>query len=203
MPAAPPIPGSLGKLTSTIAALARVMAGSARGRSLRALADIVQLDPDTVGMGKLIGLHASLAASNGGLDVDVLLNPEYDVAIHGCRAAVEVGTAEATANSGLASFNAAHCSVKLWDPDRTVNLFESKSPAAGGSSSGGIDLMLLGANHGPLVELPVPYVFKGRKGAATLRATFATDASWPGTRRAGLMLTTTYARRSFRQAESA
>lgn len=200
-PAAPPSAG-LGKLANAVAALARVLSGSARGRALRNLADIIQLDPDTIGMGKLVALHGSIGASNGGLDVSVNLNPEYDVAIHALRAAVEVGTAENTTNNGGAAFSASHCAVKLHDPDRTVSIFESKDPAAGGSTNGGIDLQLLGANNGQMIELPVPYVFKGRKGSATLRATFYTDASFPGTRRVGLLLSTVYARRSFRQAES-
>lgn len=185
-------------ILNTAAALVRVLGATARGPGRQALQDIAVIDPDTVGMGKLIGLHVDIAASGTGTDVNITLNPDYVVAIHSIRAAVEVGTAEATANSGQAAFSAAHCSVRIWDKDRNKNLTESTSPAAG--TVGGIDLMLLGANNATPVELKVPYVFNQKN--ATLTATFATDADWPGTRRAGVLLSATYRRTNFRQAET-
>lgn len=184
-----------------LSVIARKLAALTRGTGARALQDLADIDADMVGRGFAVGLHSDIGASNAGADVDFRTNPEFDMAVHSVRAAVEVGTAEATANSGLASFSASHVSVKLKDIDRNLLVLDGTSPAAGGA--GGVDLMLLGANGGRPVELAVPFTFKGAKGSSTLRATFATDADWPGTRRAGILVVCSYRRRSFRQAESA
>ena len=178
--------------------LARIAAAAGWGEGRRTLEDNKALDPDMVGNGFLVGLHVDIAASAGGTDVDFRTNPEFDTSIHALRAGVEVGTAENTANNGLASFSASHCSVQLRDIDRNLRITEGTSPAAGGA--GGIDLMLLGANNGPEVKLPVPFTINGQKGSTIIRATFATDADWPGTRRAGILVSFSRRRRSFRQA---
>lgn len=175
--------------------LIRLIGGGATG-ARGALADVARIDHDAKGYGCLIALHASITLSNGGTDVTFDTNPDYDVGIHSIRAACEVGTAENTTNNGGAAFSAAHCAVKIQDLDAVKSLTNSKAPAAG--AVGGIDLMLLGANGGPGHDLQVPYVFRSQKGSTTITTTFATDASWPGVRRVGVVLGATYLRRSFR-----
>lgn len=190
--------GDVSNLISSAEKLVRVLAALARGPGRQALSDAGNIKPDLHGYGVLIGLHTSIAASNGGTDVTFDTNPDYDLAIKALRGYVEVGSAENTSNNGGASFNAAHCAFSLEDRDRTKKITNGKSPCAGGTASAYIDMALLGANGGPVAELPAPYVFAADKGISTITGSFATDASWPGTRRAGVLLMGTYRRRSFR-----
>lgn len=185
-------------LLNLLGKLARYVAIGASGPARKVVADISFLDPDLVARPFLFGLHADLAASASGTDVQFDTNPDFDVAIYDVRAAIENGTGEATATA-RGDYSAAHASVALKDADRTVALTGSKSPAAG---SNGIDLNLLGANGGHPVEFKVPYALKGQKGSSSFVGTFSTDADWPGTRRMGVLLNCVYKRRGFRQAES-
>jgi hypothetical protein len=179
--------------------LARAVFALAKGPAVAALADMEKLDPDNA-RGVLIGFGASMAVSNAGTDVDFRTNPDFDLAIHGFRGMTEVGTTDATGLVG--NFSNAHASVQLKDVDRSYKIIDGTSPAVGGN--GGIDMGLLpGSQGGDALMLPVPYVFKGQKGASTLRATFYTDGSWPSTKRVGLLCIGSYRRRSFRQFEAA
>lgn len=169
--------------------LARGIFAMAGGPAAGAISDMIKLDPDNA-RGVIIGLHASLAASNAGTDVDFRTNPDFDLAVHGFRAMVEVAA------------DAMHGSVRLKDVDRSYNIFDGTSPAAGGN--GGLDMGLIAGTtgSGDEIMLPVPYVFKGQKGASTLRATFYTDATWSGTKRLGLLIIGSLRRRSYRQFEA-
>lgn len=188
-------------LIDAIYRLARAAVVLGAGVAKQTLADMAGIDPDNA-RGLIVGLHTSLGASNGGTDVDFRTNPDFDLAVHAVRSAVEVGTAENTANNGGSVFNGMHASVQVKDVDRNIRILDGTGAAAGGA--GGIDLSLLSPNgSGDEIDLRVPYVFKGQKGSSTMRATFATDSSFPGTRRMGLLFVCSYKRRSFRQYEVA
>lgn len=180
------------RLINAAEKLVRVLAETARGEGRKALGEMDAIDPDLDGQGKVIAIHQSLAASNGGIDVPLNLNPEYAVAIHSVRATHEV-------QGGDVAGAAHHAAVKLHNADSNQSLFESVAPCAG--AKGGIDLALLGSNDGRELNLRCPYIFN-KAGTQTLTATFATDATWPGTRRVGVLMVATYKRRSFRQAEA-
>lgn len=188
----------IASLINSVEKLVRVLGAFSRGSSRQNLADAGLIDPDNHGFGMLLGLHASIAASNGGTPVTFSTNPDMDLAIFGLRGAVEVGTAENTTNNGGAGFNASHCSFALQDRDKNHDITKGQSPSAGGATSAYIDMALLGANGGPWCDLPAPYVWRGQKGSSTITGTFATDASWPGTRRVGVLLRGVYRRRTFK-----
>lgn len=188
----------LANLINSAEKLVRVLGAFARGNSRQNLGDVGTINPDNHGFGFLLGLHTSIAASNGGADVVFNTNPDMDLGIFGLRGAVEVGTGENTANNGMASFSAAHCAFSLQDRNRNHDITRGQSPAAGNATSAYIDMMLLGANGGPWCDLPVPYVARAQNGSSTITGSFATDSVWPGTRRAGVILKCVYRRRNFR-----
>jgi hypothetical protein len=191
---------AIGAQTRSLSGLAKALSD---GLASRTLADVDFLSPDTVGRGAFVNLMVALAASNSGTDVDFRTNPEYDIAIYGIRAYIEVLIGDSTVSgAGPIPQAACHTSVRVWDPDRTLNLTDgTATTAAAGGAGAFCDLALLGANNGRWSDFPVPYVIKGVKGTSIMRSTFATDSTTGLTRRMGISYRCVYRRRSFRQAE--